>query len=665
MNLYLKIRDYVMEKHPDIMSDYNEWIIANGNNSLSRKIRAYMYLAKLFLHKKDGNKKIIEGEGADCTRMNEDEIIQKILKYDVISFDVFDTLILRNVERPEDIFSIVGSKLNISGFAMIRQKVERKLWEREEYNIYDIYKELSCVCGVDEQSFNVEFAIESAVCRDNPYIKKIYQAAVEAGKTVIATSDMYWPKEYIEKLLIQCGYTNLEYIFVSCDIKKSKYSGEMFRCLKQEKFKEKKIIHIGDNYNSDICQAKKVGIDAIQYPSVYEQGRKYRVSGREKKAVGVSVANAIINNEIHNGMFLKDKYEEYGFIYGGILIAGYCNFINMVASEKRIEKLFFVARDANVIHKAYTQYYEKIENEYVYASRNAVAQLAFERYPDFFIEQVLRLRFIEKNKKTTVGEVLKQTGLQCLAERLDEAGLREDGVFDKKEMESLETLIYKYKTDIVKAFENIRKGAYLYWKKVIGNKKRIALVDIGWQGSTMVCLQYFLNEVCDFSVDLYTIQLGTLRTKWNEQEMDNGRLISYCFSSDFNKKLCDMFSYDVVRKNIAEIIFTAPHPTLVSYGVDENGQGIPIFAVNIKENANMVEKMQQGIMKFVEEFYKVESKIGQEFQIPGEKAFQPLFEVSLSKGYVYDLFKDYTFSNVPNDISKDKMGNIMKKNNYK
>ena len=73
------------------------------------------------------------------------------------------------------------------------------------------------------------------------YIKKIYQAAVEAGKTVIATSDMYWPKEYIEKLLIQCGYTNLEYIFVSCDIKKSKYSGEMFRCLKQEKFKEKKI----------------------------------------------------------------------------------------------------------------------------------------------------------------------------------------------------------------------------------------------------------------------------------------------------------------------------------------------------------------------------------------------------------------------------------------
>ena len=37
-----------------------------------------------------------------------DKIIEKIQKYKYISFDIFDTLIKRNVEKPSDIFSAVN-----------------------------------------------------------------------------------------------------------------------------------------------------------------------------------------------------------------------------------------------------------------------------------------------------------------------------------------------------------------------------------------------------------------------------------------------------------------------------------------------------------------------------------------------------------------------------
>ena len=42
--------------------------------------------------------------------------MKEINKYKYISFDIFDTLIKRNVEKPEDIFKIVEKKLQIENF---------------------------------------------------------------------------------------------------------------------------------------------------------------------------------------------------------------------------------------------------------------------------------------------------------------------------------------------------------------------------------------------------------------------------------------------------------------------------------------------------------------------------------------------------------------------
>ncbi len=662
MSIYSVVKNHIITKYPNVIAEYSEWIIAHGNSTFIGRLRAYTHLFKLLLTKKSGKKKINKSEFEDSKRKNVVSLIGKLNEYDVISFDVFDTLVLRNVEKPEDVFEAVGYKLGIEGFAPARKCVEKNLADTGNYTIYDIYSHLEKQRGIKAECFNIEFEVEKLLCRDNPYIKEVYEAALKYGKKVIAVSDMYWPKEYIEEILCKCGYTEIKDIYVSCDYGCSKKDGTLFKLLKEQEYQKQRIFHIGDNYNSDIVQAKKNGITATQYISVYERGKKYRHNEFGKQTLGQSIANAIINNEIHNGISEMNQYEQFGYIYGGPIVAGYCKYINEIVEEKSIDKILFLARDASVIHKAYNNFYLKCENEYIYVSRNAVAQLAFERYPDYFIEQVLQLRFVDSPLNQSIEMVFIQTGLQCLLDKLEEVGLSKDSIFKQKEMQQVSSLIYKYKDLITEAFASVRMAAELYWKNVIGNAQRIALVDIGWQASTMMCMDYFLNEVCDMHIDLCTIHLGTIKTKWNAIMIEKGRVFSYCFADDCNKDIGDAVMYQPVRKAVIEILFTAFHPTLISYKIGENEQGLPVFADVIDKNYEINIKVQEGILNFVEKMNYIKNDLRMEVLIQGDRVFRNLCDVSSQKRYIKYLFQDYRFSNVPCDVHEEKMEDIIRRN---
>ena len=49
-----------------------------------------------------------------------------IKKYDVISFDIFDTAILRLFFKPYDIFNVIENYLSIENFAKIRYQSSQK-----------------------------------------------------------------------------------------------------------------------------------------------------------------------------------------------------------------------------------------------------------------------------------------------------------------------------------------------------------------------------------------------------------------------------------------------------------------------------------------------------------------------------------------------------------
>ena len=91
-------------------------------------------------------------------------------KYDYISFDIFDTLIVRNVLKPEEVFLIVESKYNslnkkkISDFKTNRLLAQRKASlnnsEMEEADINLIYKELENYYSKHRKSIKKIFILD-------------------------------------------------------------------------------------------------------------------------------------------------------------------------------------------------------------------------------------------------------------------------------------------------------------------------------------------------------------------------------------------------------------------------------------------------------------------------------------------------------------------------
>ena len=174
----------------------------------------------------------------------------KLLNYDVISFDIFDTLILRPFRNPSDLFMVLADKFKILNFKNIRINVEKKVRDKmeekeghREVTIYDIYREVSKETGIDvEYGVRTEFQTEKDFCFANPYMKQVFKMLKSQGKKIVITSDMYIPHDMMVELLESCGYTGYDKLYVSCDYNGSKRLGILFDALLEDNLNKKLFI---------------------------------------------------------------------------------------------------------------------------------------------------------------------------------------------------------------------------------------------------------------------------------------------------------------------------------------------------------------------------------------------------------------------------------------
>ena len=115
-----------------------------------------------------------------------DDLKRKVLEAEYISFDIFDTLVIRSCGKPDNVFRILGQRLGINSekFRQARisaEKKARKLCNRSEISLSDIY--MSFDCGIDiDDVIKEEVDTEKAVCIVNPDMMELYQVCQNNGK---------------------------------------------------------------------------------------------------------------------------------------------------------------------------------------------------------------------------------------------------------------------------------------------------------------------------------------------------------------------------------------------------------------------------------------------------------------------------------------------------
>ncbi len=285
---------------------------------------------------------------------------QKALKLirnkNYVSFDIFDTLILRPYLKPSDLFIQIEKDLKLRGFAKDRIKAEEQARveaSMNEVTYNQIYKNLK---DKYEGAYEYELELEKRVCQRNPEIYELYKYAIENRKKIIFTSDMYLPKVVIEEILKKTGYNIYDNTFLSSQYNATKYTGKLFqKLLEKMSIRAKDLLHIGDNEISDVRVPSKMGIQNIYYPKVIDRflDLYYNLSvlveqetdGSFKKdelslslILGINSILWIENKE-------KDYWRKFGHIYAAPLLYSFTNWIYETAKKKGIKNLAFVARD--------------------------------------------------------------------------------------------------------------------------------------------------------------------------------------------------------------------------------------------------------------------------------------------------------------------------------
>lgn len=581
------------------------------------------------------------------------EFAKELADYDVISFDVFDTLIFRPFSRPADLFFFLEEKVKYPCFRTIREEVEargrtmlQKKKRHSEITLEDIYDLLSVETGLDQEKvMKLELELEETFCFANPYMLQVVMELTKYDKRMIITSDMYLGGTHIKELLRQCGYPEFGAYYVSCDYGKSKSKGDLYEFVKESEArlhcKEKiSFIHVGDNQIADVQQAKEHGVKAIYYPNINSVGEEYRP--QDMSAILGSIYRGLVNAHIHNGSKKYTREYEYGYIYGGLLVTGYCQFIHTYVRQNNMDKILFLARDGYVLKKAYEQLYpaETEKGAYVYWSRLAGTKLAAGHYKYDYFQKFL---FQKVNQGYTIKSMLKTMEAEDMLEgmsrqlRLEES----EEVTDRNVMKIWSYLAENWDLLLGHYTEQLEAGKR-YFKTILTGCKSAVAVDVGWAGSGVVSLNYVVNEVWKFACPIKGLLAGTNTchdeyTDITESFLQRGDLTAYLYSQRENRDIWKFHNPGKGHNLYLELLMDAPTGSFCGFYLNEAGEVECRFKEESR-NYDKVREIQSGILDFVSAFDQVQKKAGFEIAISGRDAYAPFLSVFCDKAnFMKDL----------------------------
>lgn len=214
-----------------------------------------------------------------CSVYTRDALIKAIEAHDIISFDIFDTLVMRTVYVNKDVFRIMAQRLDPKwgiDFFTARTRSEAEL-SRETYpyieEIYeDVVKQCPCLKGHEAELIADELALERELIIPRQDVVEIFNLAKQMGKMVNIVSDMYFHCDTIRSILDGVGITGYEKLLVSSEYRSSKPQHLFEKYLAE--LPQGSCLHIGDSLHCDILPAGKLGIDTFRLKmstEVYEQ----------------------------------------------------------------------------------------------------------------------------------------------------------------------------------------------------------------------------------------------------------------------------------------------------------------------------------------------------------------------------------------------------------
>ncbi|MFR1827797.1 MAG: HAD-IA family hydrolase [Clostridium butyricum] len=603
--------------------------------------------------------------------MNYERIYKKFQSYEYISFDIFDTLIKRDVVNPKDIFFLVEKKLenmniNIHNYRIKRLAAEsetRKNLNKEEIslsNIYDsFYKNNQ---EYDKETIlklrEIEIETEIEVSTINLNIKPIFDYCILHNKKIVLISDMYLEKDIIEKILIKNNIDiKRDYfeLFISNEFGCTKRSGKLYEAVKRHLgIKNNDIYHIGDSLRSDYLMAIKNGIKAYHIDTNVNNTNYTYLKTKDKNIKYYqSWLDKFISNRILN---MDNDYEKFGYECIGPLLYDFCIWLDNNFKKNNFKCLNFLSREGQILQKAFNIIFPDQRTNYLCVSRKSIIGAMLCRANS--IED--RLNMIQVPHAFDRKVVIDLLGLDVKKYstyiNFDEEKIYksiEDVINDNEFFEFLGMV----DCQVVKNSEGQKKILEKYLK-FDQDMSDICIVDIGWNGT----MQYYLNKLLELTNNSKKIQGYYMGVSMNSIKKYPGlNNCGYLFEKELNDIKIDenmVFSFC----GLFESIFTADHGSVKEYYKNNNDIKPIFYNYEYEHNYKVISQIQKGALNFVEDYQNsiIKNFINLNCKIVSSKILR--FGNYPRKNEL-KLFKDLDFF----DVKKGKMIGEMKlfRNSFK
>ena len=444
-----------------------------------------------------------------------------------ISFDIFDTLLARCIEPPEEIQRAVAHKLaehlgenwTAEKLFALRQMIEKKLRQQSVEQGFDHECNFVELCHLWAEKIQqkpdaklakfirkTEFELENAALYVKDDVIDLLHVLKELPIKLIAISDMYLDGKFINKLLYEKNLLDyFDAVYVSADSKLGKYTGRLYQHVQAEQqLRAQNWIHIGDNPVSDRREACKLGIQGIWlYEKAEIKRRKCQaLSSKMAKRGGLwkgrffyeAIAQRFAKQQ-HNANF----FYQYGLQVLGAAFSAFTQGLLERLAQKPVDKVFFLARDGYLFHQLFKNSPTTLDSDYIYMSRRVITAAAMAE--GLTHEQAIVAFYNPKQQGLySVFKVydLPEDRLMGLARQHGFEDIKQP-IQDWNDSRLQQFLADKTVQKIIRE-HGVKARALLekYLEQIdFFDCQRVAFVDIGWNGT----IQKFLKQAFGYRDD--------------------------------------------------------------------------------------------------------------------------------------------------------------------
>jgi FMN phosphatase YigB (HAD superfamily) len=424
-------------------------------------------------------------------KLQQVSVLVKTNNIKVVSFDFFDTLAFRAVSETELLKSCYFKfKLNMffcsfsdfhSNWELAISKCREQQTDTDEVYLEGIVETLCDAVSIEQMSFVkkfVTFYVENEMSalslQDGAFAILAY--CKKQNLSLLLLSDTYYSMQHIKRFLAKLKI--LEYfdqIYLSCEYGKSKASFELYKCVVlPSDIVTTDVLHIGDNYHSDVRAANKNGWLGTHF-----------------------IKNASLEEQVTTNENLPSKsLETFGCDVLAPFIVGYCRWLYLNVKKLHLKQVIFLGRDGYVQYRVFKYLYgTEINCQYLLVNRVLKNQLKFNCLDERTLSVLKEQHFSEGlNGLISVFGLHDTSFSQALNHYTAERKIPLDSLIDdelKKDILLSNNLVSSFKESLSQ-----RRDGLLSYLNQSSIDLSISSVwsDVGWRGSITRFMSHNFND---------------------------------------------------------------------------------------------------------------------------------------------------------------------------